>query len=34
MHRNRLLGLDRNAERVALGLLERARESLARAPVG
>jgi thiopeptide-type bacteriocin biosynthesis protein len=34
MHCNRLLGLDRDAERRALGLLERTRESLARAPVG
>ena len=34
MHCNRLLGLDRDAERRALGLLQRTRESLARAPVG
>jgi lantibiotic biosynthesis protein len=34
MHCNRLLGLDRAAERRALGLLERTRESLARAPLG
>ena len=34
MHCNRLLGLDRDAEHRALGLLLRARESLARAPVG
>jgi lantibiotic biosynthesis protein len=34
MHCNRLLGLDRAAERRVLGLLERTRESLARAPVG
>lgn len=33
MHCNRLLGLDRAAERRAFGLLERTRESLARAPV-
>ena len=34
MHCNRLLGIDRDAERRALGLLQRTRESLARAPVG
>ena len=34
MHCNRLLGLDRDAERRALGLLLRTRESLTRAPLG
>jgi class I lanthipeptide synthase len=34
MHCNRLLGIDRAAERRALGLLQRTRESLARAPLG
>jgi thiopeptide-type bacteriocin biosynthesis protein len=34
MHCNRLLGLDRDAEHRALGLFERTRESLARAPIG
>ena len=34
MHCNRLLGLDRAAERRVLGLLQRTRESLARAPIG
>jgi thiopeptide-type bacteriocin biosynthesis protein len=33
MHCNRLLGLDRDAEHRALGLFERTRESLARAPI-
>ena len=34
MHCNRLLGLDRGAERRALGLLDRTLDSLARAPIG
>ena len=34
MHCNRLHGIDPAAERRALGLLQRTRESLARAPLG
>jgi thiopeptide-type bacteriocin biosynthesis protein len=34
MHCNRLLGLDRDAERRALGLLHRTLDSLSRAPIG
>jgi hypothetical protein len=33
MHCNRLLGLDRPAERRTIGLLHRALDSLARAPL-